>query len=705
VILRSPVSRPLWFYATVAFLYLIPMPFRALTHVIQTTGDACWQMWWLWWAKESLTRGQSPYFTDRLLYPTGASLYLSATDMVTALLSIPLQYLVGLVATYNVLVFCSLVFSAWAMRRLALEVTGSAEGALVAGAIYSLAPLVSASVNMGHLIWVDLGFMPLAVLGLLRLEQGHPRALLARALPVALAVLVSLYQGLFLLIFTLVYACHRGAVGILQRDWEGLRRFSLRLVLWGAMAAALVSPVLLPTLREALKNTGAEVRRDWVAEASAGVLEPFLPNPLSPLVGGDRNGPRGQACAFGYVALVLATLGAVHARKQGLVWLLALVTFYLLSLGPTPRLGSQDLDWPLLPYNLLYGLPFGKIPRTPVRFLFLANLSLAVLAAWGVSALVRRTSRPSHTWPSWTVPLATGLLLIEYWPGPRPTDRMVVSPFYAMLARAEPGALLELPQNVTSRAMFWQATHGHSMLGGYFARYPQDAGRNWSVPVIRQLWIGSPAALRDLWRTAILGQPPLASLVSPVLDAYGVRYVVLHRDRPGAPSLEIALRKVLAANALIWEDEGLLAYRIPENGARAGVVADFGVGFRPARRRHPDPRLDHAAERESELGLMLLDREPRTVHLEALAAGRRWIPIAVGLNAEHLTTLHLVRAPRSVTLSLNLPPGYSRLTLRALGRAAGLPPEEDDVLYLGQVRLHEDRPTDQLSAGARDTPP
>jgi hypothetical protein len=686
VILRNLVSRPLGFYGAVAAVYLMPMPFRALTHVIQTGGDACWQMWWLWWAKESVTRGQSPYFTDRLLHPTGASLYLSATDMITAMLSIPLQYLVGLVATYNILVFCSMVFSAWAMRRLALEVTGSTEGALVAGAVYSLAPLVSASVNMGHLIWVDLGFMPLAVLGLWRLEKGRPRALLARALPVSLAVLVSLYQGLFLLVFTLVYACHRGVVGILERDWEGLRQFSLRLVLWGALSAAFVAPVLLPTLREGLENTAAEVRRDWVAGASAGVLDPFVPNPLSPLFGGGRDSTRGQACAFGYVALVLATLGAVHARKQSLVWLLALGTFYLLSLGPAPRLGAHELDWPFLPYNLLYGLPFGKIPRTPVRFLFLANLCLAVLAAWGISAIARQTSRSSRPWTSWSVPFATGLLLIEYWPGPRPTDAMAVSPFYAMLARAEPGALLELPQNVTSRAMFWQTAHGHSMLGGYLARYPQEAGRKWSVPVIRQLWIGTPAALRDLGRTEILDQPPLASLVSPVLNAYGVRYVVLHLDRPGAPSLEIALRKAMPADALIWEDQELLAYRIPEDDARAGVVAGFGVGFRPPQQRHPDPRLERAAESESELGLILLDREARTVHLEALASGRRWIPIAIGLNAEHLTTLHLARVPRCLDLPLRLWPGYNQLTFRALGQAASLPSGED-VFYLGRVRL------------------
>ena len=109
----------------------------------------------------------------------------------------------GLVPTYNMLAFGSLVFSAWATRRLALEVTGSLEGALVAGAAFAFMPLVSVSLNMGHLIlWVDLGFMPLAVLSLIRLEEGRLRKVVLRALPLSLLVLVSLYQLLFVLVFT-----------------------------------------------------------------------------------------------------------------------------------------------------------------------------------------------------------------------------------------------------------------------------------------------------------------------------------------------------------------------------------------------------------------------------------------------------------------------------------------------------------------------
>ncbi|MFI5184278.1 MAG: hypothetical protein ACHQNV_07770, partial [Vicinamibacteria bacterium] len=212
LMVRNPVSRPIWVYGAIAVLYLMPLPLRPFTHVIQETNDASWQMWWLWWAKESARLGQSPYFTDRLLHPTGASPYLSATDMVTALLSIPLQHLIGLVPTYNLLCFASLVFSAWAMRRLALEVTGSHEGALLAGAAFAFMPFVSVSLNMGHLVWVDLGFIPLAVLGLIRLEEGGIGAVSLRALSLSLAVLVSLYQGLFLLVFTLVYACYRTVV-------------------------------------------------------------------------------------------------------------------------------------------------------------------------------------------------------------------------------------------------------------------------------------------------------------------------------------------------------------------------------------------------------------------------------------------------------------------------------------------------------------
>ena len=57
------MSRPIWVYSAVALVYLLPLPLQALTHVIQVNNDASWQMWWLWWAKESLSHGHSPYFT------------------------------------------------------------------------------------------------------------------------------------------------------------------------------------------------------------------------------------------------------------------------------------------------------------------------------------------------------------------------------------------------------------------------------------------------------------------------------------------------------------------------------------------------------------------------------------------------------------------------------------------------------------------
>ena len=394
---------------------------------------------------------------------------------------------------------------------------------------------------------------------------------------------------------------------------------------------------------------------------------PFLPNPLNPLFGGAGEDARWEASAFGYVLLALALAGALHAGRRAGYWALALLAFYLLSIGPLPQIGSQQVDWPLLPYNVLYELPFGKIPRTPVRFLFLANLCLAVLAAWGVAFITKRTERTPRPWPRWCVPAVLILVLIELWPGLRPTDLMSVDPFYERLARSSPGAVLELPRPLVARAMFWQTVHGHPILGGYFARYPPAALRNWSVPIVRQLWEGDrDRDGRALAEDRQVGQRLLIREAPGVLDAYGVRYVILHRNEPDSALLEVALRQSLPPNSVFWEDREVRAYRIPRDPRRTGVVLGFGLGWAKPQRQPRDPTFLYAAGDESELGLVLLDRGERIAELKAPMLVLRPGPIAVELNSVPVARLSWTPAPQTLTVRLRLRPGYNSLSLRAL---------------------------------------
>ncbi|HEU5329149.1 MAG TPA: hypothetical protein VFU78_13720, partial [Thermomicrobiales bacterium] len=134
-----PRVAPFCGYLLIALVFLMPLPLRLTSAVIGDSSDIWIHLWWMWQVRESLLHGQNPYFSYRVFHPTGAPLYLMGQDMVTALLSIPLQGLLGLVLTYNLLTIAAVAFGAWAMYLLALDVTGSRPGALVAGALFGFA--------------------------------------------------------------------------------------------------------------------------------------------------------------------------------------------------------------------------------------------------------------------------------------------------------------------------------------------------------------------------------------------------------------------------------------------------------------------------------------------------------------------------------------------------------------------------------------
>jgi hypothetical protein len=662
--------RPLAFYAAVALLFLMPLPLAGRTHVIQTRSDVRQHAWWLWWTNEALREKRNPYLTDRLFYPTGVQLYLSPMDNVAGVLAIPLQRTIGLVAAYNLLILAGNAFSAYAMFLLALEVTRSRSGALVAGGAFGFAPLVSTATNMGQLEWANVGFMPLAVLGLVRLHQGPSWAVLPRAVSFSLAMLVTWYQGLFVAFFAGVYGAWRIVGDALRRDWKRMGFFGLRLATWGLVGLFLVAPLLLPTIRAGVANRGAEVPRSWVALNAAGPLDPFRPNVLHSAFGSVR----GEASsALGYCLLGLAALGAVSVRRQAAFWLFSCGAFYLLALGPIVTFGEHRFESALLPYNLLYGLPLGlgRIPRTPVRFLFLVSIGTSILAAWGVARLQQGLSaRGLH--PRVVTVLALLLVLAELCPLPRPLQSASFHPVYGLLAKSAPGAVLELPRQRIADAMYGQTTHGKPLLGGYVSRPAPEGLRNYEIPVIRQLWAPNVDVMEELKGSEVVQQPRPIDRVPEVLDAYGVRYVLLHLDAADQNEVD-RLKKILSRGlppaSVVWDDEEIRAYRVPEILDRRGVISGLGYEWR-AKRGSPQRHRWSSAE-GANVVLMLLDRSPRQALLHAsMYAAAEAIPVEVTLNGRPWANLSLTTTEQRLSVPLALEPGYNVLRFRARSTAS-----------------------------------
>lgn len=667
-------------YLVVAALFLMP----ALAHPASTViggganGQDVWaHLWWLWWFREALLHGHTPYATALLYHPFGASLYLMGMDQVTALLGVPLQGAIGLVATYNLLLLLATAFSAYGMYLLALDVTGSRGGALVAGALFGFAPLQSSFVNEGQLELASLGFVPLAILFLLRLRRdGRPRTVAVGAICLAFAALTSWYQALMLALFAALFAAYEVAGLLRGRRWPDARAFAARLGACGGLALVLVAPILVPLVREARAAGYALVSWDWFADTSLNLVEPLLPNGLNPLFGPQR---AVISHAIGYTALALALLGFRRAQPGRRFWALAAGVFFLLALGPYLNVFDARVDLPLLPYNLLYALPFAGIARAPVRFMVVVTLALAIFAARGVARLGERLARrwPRRATAARRGAAACALLLVlgELLPAPRPLAGVAQDPFYATLRGGPPGAVLELPYDVVSDGMglpmYRQTLHDRPLVGGYTSRqapYPLA-----DVPVLGQLAMRRDLDFATLTRPDIVDQPAPLERSVELFDAYDIRYVVFRKDYPArqvALPMDAALRRALPASAVVWDDAALRAYLIPHTAA-SGVVVGFGPGWAdPA--PGADGRLCRQTAGDAAMNLTLLDPAPRTAHFTATIAGRgETTGMDVVLNGRVLATLAVGATPQAVALDLPLAHGYNALAFRP--RAASAP--------------------------------
>ncbi|MCB9161488.1 MAG: hypothetical protein H6644_16870 [Caldilineaceae bacterium] len=224
----------------------------------------------------------------------------------------------------------------------------------VAGAIFTFAPLHMAHL-LGHMQVMSLEWIPFYVLFLLRSMQaaahGRPwlRTALLAGLFLAFVGLCDWYFVLYLFFFTaltLVWAgvrClwrwrHRGAGSAVRR----LLPVIGAPVVAGAVFVLLLSPMLVPMVREATRFSFMVRPPTDLYVLSASVMDFLVPNRLHTLARpasfawiGNQIAPVSErTISVGYVALILAVAGAWRGRGRSGLWVLTALFFFLMALGP-----------------------------------------------------------------------------------------------------------------------------------------------------------------------------------------------------------------------------------------------------------------------------------------------------------------------------------------------------------------------------------
>jgi len=444
-----------------------PLGAQLTTHVWGDRFDAWTTMWLIWHLQDALGAGALTEVTDRILYPVGYNLW-SFGHLGVQLLGVPLMWAgIGLVATYNLLVLASFVFSALCAHALGVQLAGSHRAGALAAAAFTWTPYLYGEMSAGCVELVAAGFLPLFAVALLRLCEapGWRRAWPAVLLLAAIGPF-NWYYTLFTGLFTVAFAAWRWLAGGALRN---------RTVAWIAgvclLAAALDAP-LIPQVRRETPSRAAVTAETFSTEnwersyavSNAQVPLEALDAPLLELNDAMQvvvnstsvlNLVRARFTANpldstpGALAYVLGLIGLAAAGRRGRGWAVLAGGFTVLTLGPflqidaTPPLAAWAQETPL-PYYWLYNdVPFFSKAYRPYRIGVVVLVCLAGLAAVGTTRIPRRHG--------WALAGLAGVLgpLQPHWSGERPAERPLadarIPAIYEELRDLPDGAVIELP--------------------------------------------------------------------------------------------------------------------------------------------------------------------------------------------------------------------------------------------------------------------
>ncbi len=683
-------------YAILALLLTYPMArhprstipiAHQIPHWVPGDGDPWQALWGFWFLGHSLaTEGRLPLTTDLLFYPLGTDTSYVVLVLIPALIALPLMAVVGLVATYNLLMVGALALAGYGTFLLVRRICRDVGPAFVGGLVFAFAPYHMAHSLEHVFLLTSTPWIPLYVLFLIRtLDDGGLGNTAGAALWLTLTTLCNPYYAIALAFFTALLVAAR----LIADTWPGARWRVLRRLL-GIIVICLVplGPWAIFVRRRLVGDAVLAPTFNDVNQWNADLLAFFVPSPLHPFWGAlsapiyERfTGNLFEQTVFlGYVALAVAGLAFAGSRREARFWATAAAVFAVLCLGPLLHVGGRwmferdgvPITFPL-PAMLLQVLPLTSGLRVLSRFQVMVTLSLAVLVGLGLVAVGERLA-PGR----WRPALAGGItgvfalmILVEYLSVPLPVlPTKIPSVFSAM--RAEVGAggsLLDVPLDWRiAKYQYYQTAHQKPLTLGFVPR-PASS-------LVRQI-DGIP--FLDFFQRPQRLDPTLAAgwerrAALRVIDLLDLDTIVIHGEYL-EKTLAERVGQVIVEHfpvAQVVEEGRQRVIRLSRDHDRLAVwtpdAYDFDFGpsvprFFVARGWWPSERagsvgMAWSLGRESTLGLFLPEAWSMTMELRLLPFSFPSAPsqgMTVAVNGRDLGEIDLGRDAAWRTYSLSIP--------------------------------------------------
>ena len=469
----------LFLYAILTLINTYPLitDFSAILGPPEDNQVFVWNLWWFRFAVCELNSW--PFHTGYLFYPEGANLYFHTFSPLNCLPAVPLQRIIGLVPTYNLIMLLTFVLTAYGGYLLCRHLGFGAAASFIGGQVISFNPFRLAHAGH-HLNICSTYLLPFLLLYALKaIESKKARDLIVAGILLGLNSYLDFYMfffGFVVLTGLIFFRLPGGKSAV----WPQRKRIVLIMLIGIALAA----PLIVPAFKEA---KSANFRR-WTEspEYAADLTGFIIPHSYHWLKGvvADLNakmtGNAWESAVFlGFIALPLGLWSAIKLKiKYKKYFIYLALTGLVLSLGDCPLILGKPIDFIKLPGYLFDFIPGLDAIRSPGRFIFLTYLAMGVLIAAGAEMIIGMAKAKAAS-VARLAPVLFGLLLFfDFWSIPFELTRIPIPEFYYGL-RHEKGdySIVNIPfATITSieRHMFYQTIHQKPLSSGFLARFDPD---------------------------------------------------------------------------------------------------------------------------------------------------------------------------------------------------------------------------------------
>jgi len=563
-------------------------------------GDGGMFLWDMWWVKHAvLDLQQDPFYTDLIAAPHKVDLTFHTLALSNSLISIPFQFLFGIVAAFNLVFMGGFVLAGWGTYLLIRYLTKSILAGIVAGVILSFAPYIMVR-SLGHFNLATIWPIPFFILFLMKMFYGK------RWYP---AILAGIFGGILCLNslqYAVMFALFVGLIYLFYLIAEPKRflvsTFLVKSALMLVVLLLVFSPLLFPALANYQYNQLEKISLERYIAYSADLVRFIVPSHLSTFFGDyadnvDSRGGIGGTVFLGYTTLflsIIAILFAVlhfqikkHKKKQSdngkmriWPWLATGFVFFVLSLGPFLHfMGAKKFEVSgikfmiALPFLAVYKLPFLGDLRVPSRFSIFVMISLTIVAGIGLAYLLKTLGKIK--WKSLKYSLIgvvfvafLGAVLVEFISIPFPTRNVEVPSVYEEIKNDEGDfVVLDLPCGWSTGyfgfgkpsgiVQSYQREHGKKLVNGFISRFPRSrVERYLTMPGLRRL--------TNYWKPVSVKEDYDRDLINQEFGKLNIKYIILHKKyfKPEERErLKIYLTYIVDAEKF-HEDDDVIAYRM-----------------------------------------------------------------------------------------------------------------------------------------------